>query len=264
MEVKDKVHASSHWEHFGNLGSGWGTQRRADPADWVGAPLIALTSPGRAWVLRAFRSAREMSRKMHLAFTQDTVRQLCTLELLRPYLRRDASVLIIGDGFGVLGGLVRTHYPSARICLVDLSFTLKEQQTRLTAAFGSRGFQFVHAGDIAELSQERFDVAVNVASMQEMNPSEVARYFAFLRGRAEIFYCCNRESKTFPDGTRSVFAEYPWVRDDEILVDGPCPWHQFFFSLRFPFIRHYDGVHLHRLVRLARNSAAVGQFSVHR
>jgi len=194
---------------------------------------------------------------MGLAFTQDTVRQLCSVELLSEYFRPGSSVLTIGDGFGVLGGLIRKRFPRCRISMVDLSFTLREQEDRLTRAFGRENFDFVHADDLDQLGEQKFDVAVNVASMQEMDPPEVARYFSFMRGggRVDLFYCCNRENKILPDGTVSAFKDYPWSPADEIIVDGVCPWHQFFVSVRFPFIRRYDGVHLHRLVRLAAQPA---------
>ena len=109
------------------------------------------------------------------------------------------------------------------------------------------------------------DIAVNVASMQEMDSSTVASYFAFLRDRlrpANIFYCCNREWKRLPDGQVSALADYPWVAEDRVLVDEPCPWHQYFLSVRqsptghaprllgipIPGVSHYDGTHRHRLV----------------
>ncbi len=110
-----------------------------------------------------------------------------------------------------------------------------------------------------------FDIAVNVASMQEMAPATVAAYFTFLRQRlrrANLFYCCNRESKRLAGGELSEFARYPWRPDDRIVVDGPCPWHEYFFTLgrasrgpsvmgvRVPFVAYYDGRHLHRLAVL--------------
>ena len=102
-----------------------------------------------------------------------------------------------------------------------------------------------------------FDIAVNVASMQEMAPATVAAYFTFLRQRlrrANLFYCCNRESKRLAGGDLSEFARYPWRPDDSILVDGPCPWHQYFHSragekatvrdgCALPLVAYYDGSH---------------------
>jgi hypothetical protein len=255
LDSKDQPHASSHWKEFGALETGFWTQRRADPADWIGSPLLALTSPDRLRVLRSFPVAVRTSHQMGLAFTQDTVRQLCTVVLLRPHLATASAALVIGDGFGVVAGLIRAIFPRVSLHLVDLSFTLREQQTRLVRAFGANGLEFAHAADLNQWADRRFDVAINVASMQEMDPPEVARYFTFMRGRVRLFYCCNRERKVLPDGTVSAFQNYPWSADDEILLDEPCPWHQFFFSVRPPFVRHYDGMHRHRLARLVRASS---------
>lgn len=73
------------------------------------------------------------------------------------------------------------------------------------------------------------DLALNVASFQEMNPPVIGEYFDDLRaaaaGRGLVFYCCNREEKRLPDGTVSRFAEYPWSGSDKILLDELCPWH---------------------------------------
>lgn len=238
--VSNLTHVSSHWQKYGALNTGYGTQRRLSPVDFLGVPLLALTSPDRLWVLKHLPRAVQVSRTMGLSFTQDSVRQLCTLALLRPYLERLPRVLLIGDGFGVLGGLVQDYCPSATVHMVDIEPALTEQKLRL----GNR-FTFVHASELESLSG-RYDIAINVASMQEMDPEETARYFSFIRSHAGYFYCCNRESKTLPDGTISDFFKYPW--SGHILLDELCPWHQWFVSKRG--IQRYDGPTRHRLVRL--------------
>ncbi|MBI3608068.1 MAG: hypothetical protein HY207_08885 [Nitrospirae bacterium] len=68
--------------------------------------------------------------------------------------------------------------------------------------------------------------------------------------RQLVFYCCNREEKTLPDGTVTCFAAYPWHEGDQILVDELCLWHQFYYVLRPLFFRPYDGPIRHRLVTL--------------
>lgn len=193
---------------------------------------------------------------MGLALTQDSIRQLCTLALLRPYLNHAPRVLVIGDGFGVLAALLALYYPKATVHLVDISPAFDEQVARLGRAFRNIDdwrFTFTHAGELTKqrFGDRQYDVAVNVASMQEMNPEEIARYFAFMRGRTQYFYCCNRERKVLPDGTVTEFAGYPWRAADGVLLDELCPWHQWFVSSRPPFFRRYDGAIRHRLARLA-------------
>jgi hypothetical protein len=95
--------------------------------------------------------------------------------------------------------------------------------------------------------------------MQEMSAGVVAHYFDRLRAApAQWFYCCNRDRKVMPGGEVSAFLSYPWVPADEHVVDGLCPWHQWYVApVRRPGVfplslrARYDGPHLHRLTRLA-------------
>ncbi|MEM7525860.1 MAG: sugar O-methyltransferase, partial [Pseudomonadota bacterium] len=90
---------------------------------------------------------------------------------------------------------------------------------------------------------------------QEMDPAIVKAYFSIFRSIAEkrkfYVYACNRETKVLSDGVAVNFCEYGWSSRDQIIIDEPCPWHQFFYCLRPPFLKSYDGVHRHRLVQLA-------------
>ncbi len=99
------------------------------------------------------------------------------------------------------------------------------------------------------------DFVINIASMQEMNPSVIAKYFEDLRvvakSRQLVLYCANRKEKRLPDGTLTKFSEYPWSQNDDVLAEGLCPWHQYFYSFFPPFYREYDGQILHKLVQLS-------------
>lgn len=97
-------------------------------------------------------------------------------------------------------------------------------------------------------------LAVNMVSMQEIDPPVIARYFEAMRHSARpgpAFYCCSREEKTLPNGTVTRFQDYPWQPEDRILVDELCAWNQDYHSTRPPFYRPYDGPIRHRLLRLA-------------
>ena len=109
------------------------------------------------------------------------------------------------------------------------------------------------------------DITINIASMQEMNAPTVKAYFAFLRSHLKsqnYFYCCNRREKVMPGGEISRFDDYPWDVADRVAMDGPCPWHRYYFShhptknglkvfgLRAPFVNFFDGVIWHRLTAL--------------
>jgi len=228
---------------------------------------------------------KSLVRRMGLSYSQDAFRQACTLHLLKQHVRSDCEeVLIIGDGYGLLAGLIHETFPKARVTLIDLGAVLYFQAFGLTKVWpaercalvssktvlgdeaGSR-LRFVPAESLAEteLSFSKLDVAVNIASMQEMDPDMVASYFHLLRkNKAALFYCCNRLEKKLPDGKVSAYHSYPWLPGDQHLVDEPCPWQQWFLGLPpfgknnltlrglpLPLIHRYDGTHWHRLTRMA-------------
>lgn len=192
-------------------------------------------------------------------------------------------ITLEGAGFGVLSCLVKSQFPDASIVLVDLGQTLLFQASycpkahpasrhALAGTPGADDADFVYCpSDILDaINHRRFDVAVNIASMQEMDPSTVAAYFSFMRTHLEsanLFYCCNRQSKTLPDGQVSAIYSYPWSPLDQVLHDGLCPWHQYFLTagmpaqgprilgVRVPGVSYYDGPHFHRLVQLHTESS---------
>jgi hypothetical protein len=96
------------------------------------------------------------------------------------------------------------------------------------------------------------DLSINIASMQEMNPEVVDEYFEDISIATKpqgAFYCCNREEKELPDGTKTIFKNYPWHLSREILDDELCPWHLKYYSVRPPFYHPYDGPIRHRLIK---------------
>ena len=187
-------------------------------------------------------------------------------------------VMVIGDGYGLLSGLIHQIYPNVPVVTVDLGPTLCFQVSGLQRAFPDArhalvnheddtfdwDFLYVPAERINEIPDRPVSLSVNVASMQEMNANTVAAYFSFMRNRGvEHFYCCNREKKVLVGGEVSIFEAYPWSRDDVHVVDEVCPWHRYFLDhhtlsngprvlgFRVPFVNYFDGLHRHRLTRLA-------------
>jgi hypothetical protein len=88
--------------------------------------------------------------------------------------------------------------------------------------------------------------------MQEMNYEAITSYFNVIRNQNTTtwFYCCNRVSKTLPDGSVINFSEYGWNTSDQVIVDELCPWHQRFPINRPPFSSKFDGPIKHRLIKL--------------
>jgi hypothetical protein len=285
--------ASSHWRRYssefsvetdgaGNVvklsGVGFGIVERGEFHESLFnsacvASHLAWLRPRRR-ILASWRTTQAVCRAMGIDATFDAFRQACTFELLDRFLpgraRDGVRALVIGDGHGTLSALLKTQWPAAQVTLVDLGRTLLFQVVRCQRAFptlrhelatapGMADGDFVYcpADELQALETSSFDIAINVASMQEMTPAVVDNYFSFLRRRlvkTNLFYCCNRERKVLPDGEVSAFRAYPWQADDRLLLDGRCPWHQYFLSHALPFVHWYDGIHLHRLAVMATES----------
>jgi hypothetical protein len=222
------------------------------------------------------------------AYDLDVLRQVLTLSFLSyclpNALSMQATGCVIGDGFASMTSLLLASRSAGRVVLINLTKTLLVDLYYIklwmgAAAFESRvdlvtdegGLQralalsididtgggrvvAIQASHHELLKECPVDFAFNIVSMQEMDLPVVMAYFDDLRAvavkREVFFYCCNREEKVLPDGTRTCFSEYPWHEDDKILVDELCPWHQFYYVLRPPFYRPYDGLIRHRLVTL--------------
>ena len=230
------------------------------------------------------RLAKPIVWQMGLLFSQDAFRQVCTVNLLARYLHSTElpkRILVIGDGHGILSALLHARYPEAKICLIDLGAVLFFQAFHLRKAFpqatqsvvdedSSDGensvFQFCPAELLDRLPADPVDIALNVASMQEMDPSAISNYFSVLRIHGtRLFYCCNRLEKRMPGGEITRFMDYPWSAQDEHLVDELCPWHQWFFGygssphveafgLPLPLMHRFASTCWHRLTRLSRTA----------
>jgi hypothetical protein len=86
----------------------------------------------------------------------------------------------------------------------------------------------------------------------------IAMYFDFLRTYCiedNLFYCCNRESKTLPDGEVIEFAKYPWNDRDVHFIDEQPGFYRYFVTSTFPYFTSFVGKPWHRLTRLATSSA---------
>lgn len=260
-----------------------GTARRAVQDLCIASHLVHL--PQRRELLRLGPMFLRVCRAMGVDPTLDAFRQLCTLEFLDRWVakelpHRPLRFLMIGDGFGLLAAMVKARWPDANVVMVDLGQTLLFQAFHLQQSHAApvthalagdneaanADFVYCPSDRREAIASMNFDVAVNVASMQEMDPSTVASYFDFFRQRlktANLFYCCNRSWKRLPDGQVSALSQYPWVSADRVLVDEPCAWHQYYFTLRstgraprllgmpVPGVSHYDGTHRHRVVAMS-------------
>jgi putative sugar O-methyltransferase len=228
--------------------------------------------------------ANVITRQQNRAYNLDVLRQTITLGFLRDQspdtFTPEATVCVIGDGFASMTSLLLASESAGKIVLINLSKTLLVDLWYLRRWLGQKAFDdqvalvndaaglvealeqpdirviSIEAGNHELLVKCPLDAAINIASMQEMDPPVVAAYFDDLRaagkvrGKPVLFYCCNREEKQLPDGTITRIAEYPWQPDDQTAVDALCPWHHNYYAFKPPFYHRYDGPVRHKLVSL--------------
>lgn len=240
----------------------------------------------RQHLMRVLKGGLAICRRMGLSFAQDAFRQVRSLALIETHLssvhrEKHLRVIIIGDGYGFFASLFRERHPNSTIVLIDLGKILVFQAYYCQKAHPDKVHQSVLDGGrldlskcdfvycpaefLTRVSQFKYDVAVNIASMQEMTKESLVGYFEFLRQHMVtdgLFYCCNRERKVLIGGEIVEFREYPWHPKDVHLVDEGCPWHKYYASftttsngprvlgMRVPFVNYYDGPTWHRLSRL--------------
>lgn len=207
-----------------------------------------------------------------------TLRQAVSLACIEEQVkisRLTEPIVIIGDGFGLMSSLILQHFHETKIVvinltqnlLVDASFIKKsvpgvgmalvKNATEYNAALSNNELRcvLVQADNAQLIGQENIGLVINVCSMQEMNPDIIQEYFNFIRkskNSKTFFYCANRCEKKLPDGTIVNFFKYPWHPEDEIILEGLCPWQQRFYSPRPPFYFPYDGPIQHRLVLMRK------------
>ena len=193
----------------------------------------------------------------------DTIRHIFTFEKIKKILN-PKTICIIGDG--KLNGVLGAHitYPKAKIFSINLSEVLindylivKKLDTNLKNSIELvDNADFIVTDKILHLVpsnlknfllNKKIDLFVNIASFQEMTPDEINKYFEIISNNKSKLYCCNREYKKLYGGEELYFDKYPWSNSKKIFWEN-CPWHQKYYSLRFPFIHKYDGNIKHCLV----------------
>jgi hypothetical protein len=213
--------------------------------------------------------AKKITHQQNRAYDLDVLRQSITLAFLKKHLPvnslcPNSMVCVIGDGFASMTALLLASQSAGRVVLINLSKTLLVDLWYLRLWMGAEIFEksvdlvsdesglnhamkiepskcgmgriiAIQAAHHELLQKDPVDLAINTASMQEMNPAVIEAYFRDLRAiskrRELFFYSCNREEKILPDGTVTRFSEYPWHAKDQIIVDALCPWHQEWYIL---------------------------------
>lgn len=236
-------------------------------------------------IIRLSKIALKICKKMGFYFSFDVFKQVCSLALInRNYVTKQKRLnfLIIGDGYGFLSSLIKAVYPNSTIILIDIGKTLLFQSFYCQLAhpsgihrsifdedmfdvnnISSMDFIYCPTEHIQKLEKIKYDVAINIASMQEMNYETIRQYFSMMRSSMNennLFYCCNRELKKLIGGEVIEFDKFPWKKDDKFLVDEYCPWYKYAVStqkifniIKLPLFTRFEPVK-HRLTILARRS----------
>jgi hypothetical protein len=226
---------------------------------------------------RVLECAKAVHMESNSSLQLGSLRQAISLAFLQKYIVLDHlkyPIVIIGDGFGYMSSLLLSYLSGSKVKVVVINLTknllidavyirksipfaniclVKSLEAYQEALEDSKVNVICIQADNAQLiRKEGIGLAINIASMQEMNPSSIFEYFDILRNSPNgetYFYCANRVEKILPDGTISNFFKYPWHLNDQIIVDELCPWHQYYYNYRRPpFYFPYDGAHHHRLV----------------
>lgn len=118
------------------------------------------------------------------------------------YVDNPKHIIEIGGGFGCLAAMLKWIYPRAKITLVDLKDSLAIQRYYLKESFGTLS-DFSFKQDMEDIEG---DLVINIRSMMEMTPEQIAYYFLKIQhSNIEWFYCVNRYSKHM-----TKLREYPF------------------------------------------------------
>ncbi len=266
-------------------GAGFGSMYARNPTTRLLHALERLSYRSVTSHLKSYpyvwQTAKRLARDLSFGLTFDVWKCAVSLALLADHWKAHGlaprTFALIGDGYGFLGALIRRYLLGIKMYHIDLPKTLvfqahthetadrKATMSMLSAHGEGTDITFVLPQDIERVPDE-IDCAINIASMQEMNEFSIASYFAFLRRRSmphSRFYCVNRLRKELPGGEVASFTNYPWQEGDEVFIDEICPYYIHFFApytlpkgprlfgVRVPYVNYFDGIHMHRLARLA-------------
>lgn len=230
--------------------------------------------------LQIFTLAKVICKRQGRVVDQDMLRQIITLAFISEKLKTScfnsnrSNILVIGDGWGSLASLL-LGFTSSRVILINLNKTLLMDLLQIQRAFSELNYCYVDDSEGLEIAMRDksirlitltadnyqllanipINLAINIASMQEMNYQSIHGYFDVLRrcpSESTYLYSCNRQIKKLPDGSLIDFDNYGWLDLDEDLVFSECPWHQDYYAFMPPFYRKFDGIHVHKLTNLAK------------
>ena len=113
----------------------------------------------------------------------------------------DKSIVIVGDGFGFLGILIKTLNPSLKICYVNLQKNLYLDLLFYKIYFGRKlkSPTLIDADSFTTYPSDCI-LIFNVASFAEMTENSIDKYLGGTQKTEGLFVSLNRQGKMHPNG----------------------------------------------------------------
>lgn len=222
--------------------------------------------------IKIFKNIIEVCNKTNILIEFDQIKHGIILNILTKYInfKNNNFVCIIGDGHGFFGSLIKKHFPNSKIIFINLARNLfldayyvnktfdninsllLDENNKKKLITNNYDFIFIDAENFELIAKLPVYLFINIASMQEMDNKTISKYFEYIRknSKAEYFYCCNRKDKTLPDSETVIFDKYPWLSSDKVLVEEICNWYKKYPISRYPFLKNFDGLIKHKLIKL--------------
>jgi len=138
--------------------------------------------------------------------THSDVTNLFNAWRITRYVDDPKHIVEIGGGFGCLAAQLKRFYPKCKFTMVDLEDSLKIQRYYLKESLDNLN-DFTFQQDMEGIEQA--DLVINIRSMMEMTPEQIAYYLEKIQENdVEWFYCVNRYSKHM-----TKLREYPFDDD---------------------------------------------------
>jgi hypothetical protein len=162
--------------------------------------------------------------------------------------QKSKRIVIIGDGFGFLGSLLKFLYPKVGIVFVNL-----QKNLFLDYCFFVKSFQalddmpsLVEAHQLTNFKKDEL-LLFNIASLGEMTSNQVKMYIHAIKEVSGTLVTLNRNSKKHPDGTIVNLSELLEAKQSELLFDeNPCEFYANYPTngLNPGFLPFYGQIHL--------------------
>jgi hypothetical protein len=259
---------SSHWKYYLNSKSnfyninnslGLGSYNKKNLKKIIHYFLSRITFGRYIFLTSSFRRYKKIYDKNKRQIDTDCIRHIYTFNLLRKKIKKNTikKICIIGDGKvnGLIGCLL--HYPKAKIYSINLAETLiqdyliyKKMNPRMAKKIqvvererdlmNNKRIFLIPSCLKNYLYKKKINLFINIASFQEMQITEIKRYFKIIKSNKCYLYLANREHKRLPDGKIISFNKYPFGKGKKLILED-CSWHQKFYQFTYPFFRKYEG-----------------------